>query len=78
MMIVEFEQPQEFIVEFGCGSGGGGGDHPSYDGRYEVTPTSAEQILRTENKVMQRDVTVHKTPYSETSNIAGGYTASIL
>lgn len=49
-----------------------------YDGAYEVTPTSYEQYLATENKTLKRDVTVHKVPYYETSNESGGYTISIL
>lgn len=45
---------------------------------YEVTPTAYEQMLPTKNKILVRNVIVHKTPYYETSNEAGGYTATIL
>lgn len=50
----------------------------TYDGTYEVTPTDYEQYLFTTNKLLENNVTVHKTPYSEVSNISGGYTATIL
>jgi hypothetical protein len=53
-------------------------DHESYSGPYEVTPASNEQSLRTADKQMRRDVTIHKVPYYETSNEGGGVTVSIL
>lgn len=53
-------------------------DHELYAGPYEVTPTSHEQSLRTADKQMRRDVTIHKVPYYETSNEGGGVTVSIL
>lgn len=49
-----------------------------YDGSYEVTPTSGEQILPTRSKTMRDDLTVHAVPYNETTNDSGGYTVSIL
>ena len=54
----------------------GGGD--PYEGSYEVTPTSGEQVLPTRSKTMGDDLTVHAVPCSATSNDAGGYTFSIL
>ena len=42
-----------------------------YIGNYEVTPTSSEQSLLTKNKHMEDDVTIHKIPYYETSNLTG-------
>ena len=49
-----------------------------YDGAYEITPTSYEQMLPTKHKTLIKNVVVHKTPYYETTNEAGGYTATIL
>ena len=49
-----------------------------FDGPYEVTPTSGEQVLPTRSKTMGDDLTVHAVPCSATSNDAGGYTFSIL
>lgn len=49
----------------------GGSDFPIYDGAYEVTPRSYEQILDTDRKLMLDDVTVHEIPYYETSNTSG-------
>ena len=49
-----------------------------YEGDYEVTPTAYEQNLETANKLLKRNLTVHKVPYQETSNDSGGYTVSIL
>lgn len=51
---------------------------PDYEGTYEVTPTATEQTLGTMNRLLRRDVTVHKVPYFETSNESGGVTVSIL
>lgn len=49
----------------------GGSDFPIYDGAYEVTPRSYEQVLDTDRKLMLDDVTVHQIPYYETSNTSG-------
>lgn len=44
----------------------------TYEGPYEVIPMAwNKQILETNNKVMNGDVTVHEVPYDETSNIYG-------
>lgn len=53
-------------------------EYPAYDGEYEATPTSEEQVFATAQTSMLQDFTVHKTPYSEVSNPEGGYTATIL
>ena len=56
---------------------GGGGRLPYYTGDYTVIPKVYEQTLETKNKSMTDDVTVEAVPYSEVSNLSGGYTASI-
>ena len=48
-----------------------------YEGSYEVTPTTGEQVLPTRSKTMRDDLTVHAIPYAEATNDAGGYTVSI-
>lgn len=49
-----------------------------YQGEYEVTPkVYDQQILETANKLLTDNVTVHKVPYSETSNKAEGTTVYI-
>lgn len=53
-------------------------EYPAYDGAYEATPSSEEQVFATAQTSMLEDFTVHKTPYSEVSNPEGGYTATIL
>lgn len=53
-----------------------GGD--VYEGPYEVTPRAYnEVVLDTMNKTMEADVTVHRVPYYETSNLFDGKTAYI-
>lgn len=53
-----------------------GGD--LYDGEYEVTPSTVQkQVLETAQKIMSKNVTVHKIPYSQTSNLSGGDTVYI-
>lgn len=55
-----------------------GGEYvPYYEGAYEVTPKSIEQVLKTAGLRMQDDVTVFEIPYAETSNPQGGYTVTI-
>ncbi len=48
-----------------------GSDYEEYTGEYEVTPTTAEQVLETTDKVMTDDVTVHKIPTWAVSNDSG-------
>lgn len=48
-----------------------------YDGTYEVTPTTSEQVLPTAHRTLADDVTVHQIPYLATSNDSGGITVSI-
>lgn len=48
-----------------------------YDGEYEVTPSTKQQTLETESKVMRENVIVEPIPYSEVSNGAGGTTVTI-
>lgn len=46
-------------------------DYDPYEGPYEVTPKTVEQILETKDKNMVDDVTVHEIPYAEVSNTYG-------
>ena len=48
-----------------------------YQGEYEVTPRTYEQVLATRNKRLSENVTVFEIPYHQTTNQAGGYTVSI-
>ena len=49
-----------------------------YEGEYEVTPSTDEkQTLHTAQKLLTKDVTVHKIPYYEMDNEAGGITIYI-
>lgn len=49
-----------------------------YEGEYEVTPkVETETVLPTAQKLLARDVTVHKIPYYEVSNNSGGLTIYI-
>lgn len=48
-----------------------------YEGAYEVTPRLFLQSLDTNNKILERDVTVYEIPISRTSNPQGGQTVLI-
>lgn len=48
-----------------------------YEGSYEVTPTTEEQLLQTAEKVMRNDLKVKEIPYAEVTNPAGGTTIII-
>lgn len=52
-----------------------GGD--PYQGDYEVIPSAGFQLLLTADKTLEDDILVHPIPYSEVSNLSGGYTATI-
>lgn len=49
----------------------------SYDGAYDVTPTTEPQTLKTKNKYLKDDVVVKSIPYSEIANVANGITVII-
>lgn len=46
-------------------------DVPSYTGSYDITPKTSTQILDTEYKLMEDDITVKSIPYYETDNESG-------
>lgn len=48
-----------------------------YKGEYTVTPRPYEQVLKTKNLSMSKDVTVEKISYSTVSNPYDGYTINI-
>ena len=49
-----------------------------YEGEYEVTPSTSEDIvLNTAEKYMDADVTIKKILYAEVSNTTGGTTVTI-
>ena len=46
--------------------------HETYNDNYDLIPSALEDIvLNTSNKIMERDVTVSKIPYYQTSNTDG-------
>lgn len=50
-------------------------DH--YEGNYQVTPSIEAQVLDTNQKFMDDDVTVRKIPFYEVTNTTGGITIII-
>lgn len=54
-----------------------GGSAEVYEGSYEVTPTTEEQSLDTDGKLMTYDVTVKEIPVAEVTNSHGGTTVTI-
>lgn len=53
------------------------GTAPVYAGDYEVTPSAEGEVLKTAQKTMRKDLTIHPIPYFEVSNTAGGDTVFI-
>ena len=49
----------------------------TYDGDYEITPKAESQELKTKQKYMIDDVTVHAIPYFDVGNTSGGRTVYI-
>ncbi len=49
----------------------------NYKGDYTVKPKTIVQILETDKKTMENDVTVKAVPYSMVDNAAGGQTVTI-
>lgn len=51
--------------------------YKDYTGPYEVTPSTAEQIMNTEDKHLTNNIVIHEIPYYNVSNPAGGSTVYI-
>lgn len=46
--------------------------YPPYSGSYDVTPKAySDQILETANKVLTKNVTIHKVPFMSAHNESG-------
>jgi len=56
---------------------GEGGRLPDYTGDYTVKPKLIEQVLPTNGKSMNDDVTVKEVPVARVGNLGGGYTVTI-
>lgn len=53
-------------------------DSEPYTGEYEVTPdVLGEQVLKTANKYLAKDIVINPVPYSETTNASDGITVYI-
>lgn len=48
-----------------------------YGGEYEIEPKVEQQVLQTNQKLMEDDLTILAIPYSEVSNDSDGYTVYI-
>ena len=48
-----------------------------YEGPWDVVPTTDFNLLPTADRWCEDDIMVHPIPYSEVSNLSGGYTATI-
>ena len=56
---------------------GTGGRLPDYEGSYDVTPRLVEQVLPTNGRSMNDDVTVREVPIERVSNPSNGKTVVI-
>ena len=53
-------------------------DLPLYEGSYEVTPlVGADTVMQTQGTYLDRNVVLKAIPYTETTNLSGGKTATI-
>ena len=65
-------------IEFDVGvEMGTGGRLPDYEGLYTVKPKLVEQVLPTNGRSMNDDVTVEEVPVERVGNLGGGYTVTI-
>lgn len=51
-------------------------DYDFFSGSYDIIPTIDPQILETEGKIMEQNLTIREIPYYEVSN-SSGYTVYI-
>ena len=56
---------------------GTGGRLPDYEGSYDITPRLVEQVLPTNGRSMNDDVTVREVPVDRVKNLGGGNTVTI-
>lgn len=78
-VLLTVHEPDEITLtaENGAGQVRVSDDIPTYMGAYEVTPSSGQTVLKTAQKKMRDDVTVHPIPYYDVTNKAGGRTIYI-
>lgn len=79
-MIIDIELVEDEIIELDLELGTLIGDdmREHFEGPYVVTPKKdIEQVLDTDEKVMDDDLTVLEIPYSEVDNPEGGKTINI-
>lgn len=67
----------ELVVELGPVQLGRGSEYPPYTGVYVITPQRVAQVLKTKDKAMLDDVTVHGISFAQSANPAGGITCNI-
>lgn len=48
-----------------------------YEGDYSIIPSTENQILDTQNKLLKQNIEIKAIPYTETENSAGGITVTI-
>lgn len=72
---VNFIESATFNATFGVVSEIG--RYSIYKGEYTVIPTTEDQLLRTENKLMKENLLVKEIPTNEVSNQFGGTTFTI-
>lgn len=46
-------------------------DYSFFDGEYLITPSTQAQVLETQNKIMEDNITIQKIPYYDVSNQYG-------
>lgn len=50
---------------------------PKYEGNYSITPAIEEQVIETQNKLLNQNMHINAIPYYETTNADGGITVII-
>ena len=65
--------PIKMKVEKGVTIGSG----INYEGSYEVTPMAEQQTVKTKQRYMVDDVTIHPIPFYKVGNNANGHTVFI-
>lgn len=76
---VEFkiQKPRTLLFDFGNLEVNVHEKYPIYDGEYVVTPRTWGQVLETDEKLMDGNVTILQIPADYVENLMDGYTVSI-
>lgn len=74
---VQFDEVDDFSVNFGELTEIPPEDLPTYEGTHSIVPSFADQLLDTSGLLVEEDIKIEAIPLARVSNTSGGMTVII-